>query len=88
MRAWLPRHPRWVFHFTPTLSSWINPIETFFSALTRRRLKRGDFRSVVDLQAAIHRFVAEHNADPRPFVWTKPAKAILKKPNRHADPAE
>ena len=86
VRAWLARHPRWVFHFTPTSSSWINAIETFFSALTRRRLKRGDFLSVVDLQAAINRYIAEHNCDPRPFAWTKPAKTILSKLDRHAEP--
>ena len=78
VRAWLSRHPRWVFHFTPTSSSWINAVETFFSALTRRQLRRGDFRSVVDLQAAIHRYIAEHNDDPRPFAWTRPAKTILR----------
>ena len=88
VRAWLSRHPRWVFHFTPTSSSWINAVETFFSALTRRRLKRSDFRSVVDLQAAIHRYIAEHNDDPRPFAWTRPAKTILKKINRHDEPTE
>ncbi len=88
VRAWLSRHPRWVFHFTPTSASWINAVETFFSALTRRRLRRGDFRSVVDLQAAINRYIAEHNSDPRPFVWTKPAKALLNRTNRHAEPTE
>ena len=84
VRAWLSRHPRWVFHFTPTSASWINAVEGFFSALTRRRLKRGDFRSVVDLQAAINRYVAEHNESSRPFVWTKPAGAILEKLDRRA----
>jgi len=88
VRAWLSRHPRWVFHFTPTSASWINAIETFFSALTRRRLKRGDFRSIVDLQAAINRYIAEHNSHPHPFVWTKPVKAILNRINRHAEPTE
>jgi transposase len=88
VRAWLSRHPRWVFHFTPTSASWINAVEGFFSALTRRRLKRGDFTSLVDLQAAIKRYIAQHNDDPRPFTWTKPAKAILAKVNRHAEPAE
>jgi hypothetical protein len=72
----------------PDLASWINAVEGFFSALTRRRLKRGDFRSVVDLQAAIHRYIAEHNDDPRPFTWTKPARDILRRVNRHAEPAE
>jgi transposase len=48
---WLSRHPRFVFHFTPTSCSWLNAVETFFSRLTRRRLERGGFRSIVDLQA-------------------------------------
>jgi transposase len=53
VRAWLARHPRWTFHFTPTSCSWANAVESFFATLTRRRLKRGVFRSLVDLQAAI-----------------------------------
>jgi transposase len=79
--AWLARHPRWTFHFTPTSGSWLNAVETFFSALTRRRLKRGSFRSVVDLQAAINRYIAEHNDDPKPFTWTTTAAHILAKLN-------
>ena len=70
VRAWLASRPRWTFHFTPTSASWLNAVEGFFAKLTRRRLKRGVFRSVVDLQAAINRFVEETNADPKPFVWT------------------
>jgi len=70
VRAWLARHPRFVFHFTPKSCSWLNAVETLFSRLTRRRLKRGAFRSIVELQAAINRFLAETNADPKPFVWT------------------
>jgi transposase len=80
--AWLARHPRWTFHFTPTSGSWLNAVETFFSTLTRRRLKRGVFRSIVELQAAINRYLAEHNADPKPFTWTKPADQILATVNR------
>jgi transposase len=80
--AWLGRHPRWIFHFTPTSGSWLNAVETFFSALTRRRIRRGSFHSIVDLQAAINRYIAEHNADPKPFKWTKPAGEILVKVNR------
>ena len=79
--AWLARHPRWTFHFTPTSGSWLNAVETFFSTLTRRRLKRGVFHSIVDLQAAINRYLAEHNDDPKPFTWTKPADQILAKLN-------
>jgi transposase len=79
VRAWLDRHERWTFHYTPTSGSWLNAVETFFSALTRRRLKRGVFRSLVDLQAAIHRYLAEHNADPKPFVWTATPEKIMAK---------
>ena len=79
--AWLERHPRWVFHFTPTSGSWLNAVENFFSTLTRQRLKRGVFHSVVDLQAAIKRYIEEHNDDPKPFTWTKSAKTIIGKLN-------
>ena len=82
VRAWLARHPRWTFHFTPTSSSWLNAVETFFSALTRRRLKRGVFGSIVELQAAIHRYIAEHNDVPAPFVWTKSSNQIVDKLDR------
>ena len=65
------------FHFTPTSASWLNAVEGFFAKLTKRRLKRGVFCSIVDLQAAINRFLAETNLDPRPFRWTKdPGKII------------
>lgn len=77
VRAWLARHPRWTFHFTPTSSSWLNAVEGFFAKLTRRRLKHGVFQSVVDLQAAINRFVAEHNQHPKPFIWRADPNAII-----------
>lgn len=77
VREWLQRHPRWTFHFTPTSASWLNAIESFFAKLTKRRLKRGVFHSVADLKAAIDRFVAEINADPKPFVWTADPKRVL-----------
>lgn len=77
VRAWLERHPRWTFHFTPTSSSWLNAVEGFFAKLTRRRLKHGVFRSIVDLQAAINRFIAEHNTQPKPFVWKADPDKIL-----------
>jgi transposase len=80
--AWLGRHPRWTFHFTPTSGSWLNAVESFFSALTRRRIRRGSFHSIVDLQTAINRYIVEHNHDPKPFVWTRPADQILAKLNR------
>ena len=77
VRAWLERHQRWSFHFTPTSSSWLNAVEGFFATLTRRRLKRGVFRSITDLQAAINRFVAEHNQTPKPFTWRADPDAII-----------
>jgi transposase len=77
VRDWLLRHPRWTFHFTPTSASWLNAVEGFFAKLTRRRLKRGVFQSVVDLQAAINRFVLEHNAEPKPFTWTADPHKII-----------
>jgi transposase len=77
VRAWLANHPRWTFHFTPTSASWLNAVESFFAKLTRRRLKRGVFRSVIDLQAAINRFVEETNADPKPFIWTADPNRVL-----------
>jgi len=79
---WLADHPRWVFHFTPTSASWINAVENFFSVITRRRIRRGVFTSVADLQDAIRRYIQEHNKDPKPFVWTKPADVILAKLSR------
>jgi transposase len=88
VRAWLTRHPRWVFHFTPTSASWINAVEGFFSALSRRRLKRGAFMSVAALEQAISRYIHEHNHDPRPFVWTKSAETILAKIERLPVPSE
>src|SRR5690348_5511926 len=77
--AWLERHPRWTFHFTPTSGSWLNAVEAFFSALTRRRIRRGTFSSIVDLQAAINRYLDEHDADPKPFTWTATPASILAK---------
>jgi transposase len=77
VRRWLARHPRWTFHFTPTSSSWLNAVEGFFAKLFKRRLKRGVFCSLVELQAAINRFVAEHNQSPKPFVWRADPDAII-----------
>ena len=77
VKAWLERHPRWTFHFTPTSASWLNAVEGFFAKLSKRRLKRGVFGSVVELQAAINRFVAETNNDPKPFIWTAKPDAII-----------
>ena len=77
VRKWLARHPRWTFHFTPTSASWLNAVEGFFAMLSKRRLKRGVFRSVVDLQAAINRFLDDHNAQSKPFQWTADPDKII-----------
>ena len=87
VRAWLTRHPRWTFHFTPTSCSWVNAVETFFATLTRRRLQRGAFHSLVDLQAAIKRYIAEHNCRAKPFIWTKSAAQILGAVSRVPEPS-
>jgi transposase len=86
--AWLARHPRWTFHFTPTSASWLNAVENFFSKITRQRIRRGAFHSLVALQPAINRYLEEHNADPKPFVRTASASSILDKLNRLPEPSE
>ena len=68
---------RWTFHFTPTSANWLNAVEGFFAILTRRRLKRGVFKDVVDLQAAINRFVVQHSQQSKPFVWTADPDKII-----------
>lgn len=82
VKEWLANHPRWVFHFTPTSASWLNAVEGFFSVITRRRIRRGVFKSVDDLEDAIRRYIREHNGQAKPFVWTKSATAILEKLSR------
>ncbi|MGH2394075.1 MAG: IS630 family transposase [Candidatus Limnocylindria bacterium] len=77
VRHWLARHPRWIFHFTPTSCSWLNAVETFFAKLTSRRLQRGVFHSLVALQTAINRFVETHNQNPKRFVWKADPNAIV-----------
>ena len=77
VRSWLGLHPRFVFHYTPTSGSWLNAVEGFFAKLTKRRLRRGVFRSIVELQAAINRFLAETNDDPKPFTWTADPDKII-----------
>ena len=77
MRAWLGRHPRFTFHFVPTSCSWLNAVEGFFAKLAKRRLKRGVFRSLVELQGAINRFIAETNHEPKPLVWTADPDKII-----------
>jgi transposase len=70
------------FHFTPTSASWLNAVEGSFSIITRRRIQRGVFKSVSDLQDAFRRYIKEHNRSSKPFVWTKSAQTILAKLDR------
>lgn len=79
VKEWLARHPRFHFHFIPTSSSWLNAVERFFAELTEKRLRRGIFRSVLDLIQAIDAYLEERNQDPKPFLWTKTADEILDK---------
>src|SRR3954454_119794 len=74
---WLPRHSRFVFHFTPTSASWLNAVEGLFALLSKRCLKRGVFRSLQELKHTIHSFIADTNAHPKPFIWTKDPDKII-----------
>ena len=77
-----------LFHFTPTSCSWLNAVEGFFAILSKRRLRRGSFSSLVDLQAAISRYLAQHNTDPRPFVWTAEPEGIIEKVRHGYQPSQ
>ncbi|WP_229179799.1 IS630 family transposase, partial [Bradyrhizobium ivorense] len=77
IRRWLAKRPRWHVHLTPTSSSWLNQVERFFALLTDKKIRRGVYRSVAALRADIASFIERHNADPKPFRWTKSADDIL-----------
>jgi len=79
VQAWLSRHPRFLPHFVPTSSSWLNLIERWFGELPSKRVRRGSFCSVKDLQLAITEFLAAWNENPRPFVWTATVESIQQK---------
>ena len=79
VKRWLEAHPRFHLHFTPTSASWLNMVERFFAEITRNRIRRGAFKSVAELKRAIMQYLENHNADPKPFVWTKSASQILEK---------
>src|SRR5215470_5573884 len=77
IRNWFAKRPRFHAHFTPTYGSWINLVERWFGEITNKRIRRGIFRSVKELEAAIREYIEIHNEDPKPFVWTKTADEIL-----------
>jgi transposase/transcriptional regulator with XRE-family HTH domain len=82
VQAWLQRHPRFIAHFVPTSSSWLNLVERWFGELTSKRVRRGSFFSVEDLQKAIMEFLEAWNDDPKPFVWTATVESIVAKLSR------
>ena len=77
VRRWLARHPRFHVHYTPTYTSWINLVESWFAVLTNRRIRRGSFRSTRQLEAEVKQYIETNNESPTPFVWTKSADDIL-----------
>jgi transposase len=79
VQAWLARHRRVHFHFTPKGASWLNLVEAWFGILTRKSVRRGSFETVRELVRHIERYLTEWNAHPTPFVWTKDPAAIIKK---------
>ncbi len=85
VKAWLRKHPRFQCHFTPTSASWLNLVERFFAEITTKRIRRGTFTSVAELEDAINDYLLRHNADPKPFVWTKTAEDILSRERRALD---
>ena len=82
VQRWLRRHKRFHVHYTPTSASWLNMVERFFRDITHNRIRRGVFRSVPELVAAVQEYVAQHNRDPKPFIWTAKASDILEKVTR------
>src|SRR5450756_2178130 len=79
VHPWLEKHPRFHLHFTPTSSSWLNLVERWFGEITRKRIRRGIFKSVPELIEAIQEFIRINNQNPKPFVWTKKVEQILEK---------
>jgi transposase len=84
IRKWFAKRPRFQVHFTPTYGSWINLVERWFAELTNKRIRRGVFRSVKELEAAIREYIEVNNEDPKRFVWTKTADQILASIARYA----
>lgn len=84
IRKWFAKRPRFHVHFTPTYGSWINLVERWFAELTNKRIRRGAFRSVKELESAIREYISVHNEDPKPFVWTRSADQILDSIARYA----
>jgi len=81
VKQWISRHKRFHLHFIPTSSSWLNLVERWFGEITRKRIRRGVFKSVAELVEAIQTYIQINNHNPKPFVWTKRVDEILEKVN-------
>jgi len=82
VKQWLEKHPRFHFHFIPTSSSWLNLVERWFAQITDKRIRRGVFKSVRELEKAINEYIEHNNKTPKPFIWTKSANEIIRKVKR------
>ncbi|PWL19971.1 MAG: IS630 family transposase, partial [Candidatus Aquiluna sp. XM-24bin5] len=85
VQAWLEKQPRFKLHFTPTSASWLILVERFFAEITAKRIRRGSYTSVDELEDAIYDYLLQHNAEPKPFVWNKTAEDILTRGRRALD---
>jgi len=88
VKKWLATRPRYHVHFTPTSSSWLNQIERWFAEITRKRIRRGAFRTVRDLIKTIHEYIRLYNQNPRPFQWVASASRIIRKVNKYKETSE
>ena len=88
VKKWLAERPRYHVHFTPTSSSWLNQIERWFAEITRKRIRRGTFRSVRELIKAINDYVRIYNQNPRPFQWVASASRIIRKVNKYKETSD
>ncbi len=88
VKQWFADHPRYQLHFTPTSASWLNQVERWFAEITRRRIRRGTFRSVRELERAIRAYIRDHNKAPQPFQWVAAANTIIKKVRKYKRTSE
>jgi transposase len=83
VKAWFADHPRYHVHFTPTSASWLNQVERWFAEITRKRIRRGSFRSLHELERAIREYIRANNKAPQPFQWVATANKIIKKVRKY-----
>jgi len=83
VKKWFAARSRYHVHFTPTSASWLNEVESWFAEITRKRIRRGTFRSVRDLEGAIREYIRDNNKDPRPFRWVARANTIIRKVRKY-----